>query len=1007
MSNAPKNALTAKKRDTAGLILRCIIVFLVPLITGIIIFKKKEISPFGGNDLLSIDLWGQYFPMYRKFGLDHGFSEAMYNWSGALGFNNWVQNAFYTRSIFLIPFGLVPLEHSITYIDIVCLLRFGLGALACQLFFEYKFRSSSPIIMAASIGYGLCSYSTAFIMQFMWTDGLFLAPLVLLGLEMVMRGRSPLLYTFMLALTIYTNFYTGFGVCLFTGFYFLAEWITREHTDADGKSLRGLANIKARGKMLGRFLLYSLLGGIMTAFVLLPTVKGLGNSESANEGRLDFSQWYHTLAENVSSMLPTTSASLEYGVANIAVGLFAFILIPLYFMNTRIKFKEKLCTGGFLFLLYAGLNYNPMDWLFNGFHFPNQLPGRWSFLFSFAIVIIAANGIAKYKGIEPKSIISALLIGTFFVGYAKFGNPSQEKLDTLSHWNMLIAAFAVLMIISVAFSYMAEIAEKKAVKAEEAAKLAEEEAAMTADAENDPEETTEETADEASEEDTEEASEEDAEEAPEAPKVPNYRARALAFRCCAFAISLVLGIGTAGEVCKNVVAVSAKEGAGLPVSNMESYIKVTDVIYRYGSKYDSGSDDLYRVEANDGWTFNTSMLGDFKGIGYYGSTLNHGVYELLQDMGNRVYANNVSTVYNSSSLFQNSLFGIRYIVDRGKYFGTRTGKGYNLAEDAEDCLVWENPTALPIAFAASGYIKNMTVDPQEIKAITTQNDMLNKLCGEEANVFEHLDPTEFISENCEFSPSENWNTNYFYRSDDTQPVHFVWTYTVPNDNPIYLEQNFRAGTMTVNGTENIDIGAEKFRCIGSYPAGTQVQIEYSVPDINIGCFGLEVYSYNMDKWNEIYNRLSAQGLNVTSFKNTRIEGTLTANQSGMIFTTIPQDGGWRVYVDGKKVEDYETLGTLIAFDVDAGQHEIVFKYHVPAFAAGLLLTLAALAVTVLCYLIWRKGGLKLNFKKAEKSEPAEEKAAEEKPAEKSKEKFEADKNKSEAKKDTNNKPKKK
>ena len=224
MSKAPKIVLSDKKAETAGLILRCLIVFFVPFITGIIIFKKKEISPFGGNDLLAIDLWSQYFPMYRKFALDHGFSEAMYNWSGALGFNNWLQNAFYTRSIFLIPFGLIPFEKSMTYIDIVCLLRFGLGAAACQLFLEYKFKSKSPVIMAASVGYGLCAYSTAFIMQFMWTDGLFLGPLVLLGLERLINGKSPLMYVFMLALTIYTNFYTGFGVCLFTGFYFIAEW---------------------------------------------------------------------------------------------------------------------------------------------------------------------------------------------------------------------------------------------------------------------------------------------------------------------------------------------------------------------------------------------------------------------------------------------------------------------------------------------------------------------------------------------------------------------------------------------------------------------------------------------------------------------------------------------------------------------------------------------------------------------------------------------------------------
>ena len=101
--------------------------------------------------------------------------------------------------------------------------------------------------MAASIGYGLCAYSTAFIMQFMWTDGLFLAPLVLLGLERFINGKSPLMYILMLALTIYTNFYTGFGVCLFTGFYFIAEWIKREYTGKDGAKLRGASEWKARG----------------------------------------------------------------------------------------------------------------------------------------------------------------------------------------------------------------------------------------------------------------------------------------------------------------------------------------------------------------------------------------------------------------------------------------------------------------------------------------------------------------------------------------------------------------------------------------------------------------------------------------------------------------------------------------------------------------------------------------------------------------------------------------
>ena len=44
MSTAPKKALTREKKISIGFaVLRYLIVFLVPLITGIVIFKKKEI----------------------------------------------------------------------------------------------------------------------------------------------------------------------------------------------------------------------------------------------------------------------------------------------------------------------------------------------------------------------------------------------------------------------------------------------------------------------------------------------------------------------------------------------------------------------------------------------------------------------------------------------------------------------------------------------------------------------------------------------------------------------------------------------------------------------------------------------------------------------------------------------------------------------------------------------------------------------------------------------------
>lgn len=928
MSSKNSSVFYKKHRKQINLILRCLIVFIIPIIAGLLIFKAKEIHPFGENDLLSVDLWGQYFPMYRQFAESNSFAEAMYSWSGALGFNNFVQSAFYCRSLFLILFKLVPIDSSIIFVDAVCLLRLGLSALTCELFLEYKFKSTNPVIMASSVCYGLCAYAIAFIMQFMWTDCIVLAPFVLLGLEKLIDGKSPLLYVISLTLTIYTNFYLGFGVCLFTAFYFIAEMVKRVEINSSEKLLRRFSNRKSIGKSVLRFALYSLLAGCMTAVIIIPTLKGLSLSMSANEGRLDFSQWYHTLADNVNALLPLTGISLEYGVANIAAGLFLFILIPLFFLNTSIKFREKLASGALILALYSGLNYNPMDYVFNGFHFPNQLPGRWSFLFSLALVIIAANGIARRDGIKQKSILGSWIVGVFFLLFTRYSSLTDLKEEKINTWIIMLTVFSVLLSLYVFFTEAAKRAKEK--------EIAEMEAAAAEEKPENP--------------DTVDGAENAADQVKK-KKLP----KKLIYRACTVVSSIALASMMAYEACSNSVAVSTKVNNGVLVSNMTHYLNATNLFTDYGKKYDSGSDDLYRVETNLGWTFNDGQLGGFKGMTYYGSTLNGNTFKLLRFLGNRVYAQNVSTIYNNTSIVQNGIFGIRYFIDRAKTLNY-TLPGVNLVEDSESCMVWENNTALPVAFAVSRNVKDFRVS-DEIRPVTTQNNLVNLMYGEEINVYEKLQPSAFNMENAELNENANWNDSHFYRTDETQPVRFNYVYTCPNDQPIYMEHNFRAGSITVtvnDAVSDVNVAEGAFRYIGTYPAGTEINIAVEIADVGIGCFGLDVYSFNTEKWQNAYNKFSSSSLDVSSFKNTKIEGTINMADAGMIFTSIPQDGGWKVYVDGKKVEDFMIADTLIGFNLSAGTHEVTFKYHVPGYALGLAVTIITLLITIFCFLVWKK-----------------------------------------------------
>lgn len=907
-----------KHKNTVDLVLRCLIVFIIPVIAGLVFFKNREIHPFGDNSLLSVDLWGQYFPMYRQFAETGSFSEAMYSWNGALGFNNFVQSAFYCRSPFLLLFKLVPVDSSIIFINVVALLRLGLSAATCLVFLEYKFRKKSPIIMAASVCYGLCAYAIAFIMQFMWTDLIVIAPLVLLGLELLIEGRSPILYVAALALAIYTNFYVGFGLCLFTMFYFIAEIAKRAEIDRSKKLFRCVSNLRSLKDATVRFALYSVLAGCINAVIAIPTLMGLSHSMSANEGKLDFTQWYHTLAENISAMLPQTEISLAYGTANIATGLFMFILIPLYFFNTAIKFRDKLASGAFLFVLYSGLNFNPMDYVFNGFHFPNQLPGRWSFLFSLAVVIIAANGITKLEGIRQKTIISSYIAGVFFLLMAKYGNLNQLKAEKIETWILWLTIFSVLLSLYISFAQFCKKSEPSV---------------QTADSGN---------------------------ESGAEPKKKRTKARIC--RICAGAASLAIAAFMTLEVCSNAVDVAGKINGGVGTSNMTHYLNATKLFSKYGEMYDSGDDEFYRVENNVGWTFNDGQLGGYKGMTYYGSTLNGRTFSLLRFLGNRVYAQNVSALYNNSSTVQNSIFGIRYFIDRGKNLNSRL-YGLTKVQDYDDCTIWENPTVLPLAFAVSGNVRNFKVT-DEIRPITAQNDLVNMMYGEDINVFEKQNVSSFSYENCELNESSDWNVNHFYCHDTSAPTKFSYTFVCPSDQPVYIEQNFRAGQMFVNvngSSTEVSVGTEPFKYIGTYPAGTEVNISVELTGIGVGCFGLDFYSFNTEKWQTVYNKLSSSGLEVTSFKNTRVEGTISMENTGIVYTSIPQDDGWKVYVDGERVTDFLIADTLIGFKLGAGTHEITFKYSVPGYAFGLTITILALLFTVFC--IWyRKNGSRLKKK---------------------------------------------
>ena len=71
-----------------------------------------------------------------------------------------------------------------------------------------------------STGYALSGFVAAYSWDIMWMDCIALFPLIMVGLEKLVKEQKALLYYVTLALCIYANYYISIMICIFLVFAF-------------------------------------------------------------------------------------------------------------------------------------------------------------------------------------------------------------------------------------------------------------------------------------------------------------------------------------------------------------------------------------------------------------------------------------------------------------------------------------------------------------------------------------------------------------------------------------------------------------------------------------------------------------------------------------------------------------------------------------------------------------------------------------------------------------------
>ena len=841
---------------------------LIPAVMILAIFLLFTITPFGNRTWLTIDLGQQYvdFFSYYQDTLLHHPEQFFYSFSKSIGGEMVSLWAYYLLSPFNLLFLLIPRSSIAMGVTLLIFLKLFSCTVSFAVLLDVKFKQRNWTTLLFALSYGFMSYLSANQFNVMWLDALIGLPLIILGVDALLQRKNPLYYVLPLTLTILSNYYTGYMICLFLGLYFPYAYLTAN----DSFSWKSFI------KQFGRFLFYSVLSVGLIMVILLPTFYSLlGSKGTATTIAWSLKSEYNPLL--MASKLFIGSFDfheMQKGYPNIFVGSLALFSFLCYFKEKRISLFQRLYALFITVIILISFNIEMFDKLWHAGQFPNWYSYRFSFLFSFWIVFLGYQWALKKKTIGVReTFVYFILVLAAGIGFILFPQ------DYLQGWQIALG-FGLSM--GILYSLIL-IGRGKRMHQN-------------------------------------------------------------------FLISFVVI-----ELLLNSIITLSRLGYEMnsEFSAYQSSLENWSTVLR------PAENEFYRSEKTMLRSKNDSLQVPTYGVSHFSSTFEKETEKFFDAIGVRqgtAYVN-----YSNGTLLTDALLGIK------NTFIETTDATYNERwerKDLEDLPtianfdeghIVTNPNALSIAYPMKAILKSMKVPTNH--PITMQNQLANALSGTTSpkNIFTRVS-YETTFENISGSPVVYQRVQL---EDNTQVGTMTLTFTPETDDPIYLEM---AGTM---GEEDLEMTLNgepyAFYPVQSKPVllsiaknqkGQQQTLQIIVKADGFEFSKLSLYSLNTTLLNERLEQTKAQELKLETFSATHFAGTMDVLEDSTVLTTIPYSIGWKVWVDGKEVETYKILDSLLGFTISKGSHHIEYRYTTPFLLEGSLVSLASLLL--LSYILYKR-----------------------------------------------------
>ncbi len=419
--------------------LKYVLAFLIPIAIFCLCLFINKIAPFGDYLITIYDSRVQYPGFFMALKNMH-----FYLFNVGFGFNFYGLMAYYLMNPLNLLIKFFDIYSYNTFYFLLIILKIGLCGLSMQYFLSHEEKHDTLWSIIFSVIYALIGYIASYYYNVFWLDGIIMLPLILVGINKIVEGKSSLFYTLSLAISLILSFYTGYMSCIFSVIYFIYKLIEK--------------NKYKDKKIILNFIISSIISALIASVVLVPTFFALMAGKAS--GFKDTFTKYFAFNDNIKyvfySLTPGNFHSSMVGNDGFAQNFCTLFVVTLFitsFFNKKIDVKTKSITLIIVLFYMLSYSFNLVDYAWQFFQKPIWWQHRYSFTFSAFMIIIAYKNLMNYDGLKLSSIkkgiiyaaLAILIVISFLIFYF--------NMNIKTVYRIFIAGFAVLLLINYIFVF--------------------------------------------------------------------------------------------------------------------------------------------------------------------------------------------------------------------------------------------------------------------------------------------------------------------------------------------------------------------------------------------------------------------------------------------------------------------------------------------------------------------------------------------------------------------------